>query len=72
MAVYNRVARQEFPSTDAGRRGKTDVTYVYMDESFQTVNFTLTLEEDTPAKVEETLKERARHAAEAGPRQIEI
>lgn len=72
MAIYNRVARQEFPSSDATRRGKTDVTYVYMDESFQTINFTLTLEEDTPEKVAEVLKERAAHAAAAGPRQIEV
>jgi len=70
MPTYRRVARQEFPSTDAARRGLTDVAYVYMDERFQTVMVTLPLEQDTPARVQELLLERARAAAAGGPEEV--
>ena len=72
MPTYRRVARQEFPSTDPLRRGLTDVSYVYMDEHFQTVLVTLPLEEDSPARVQEALQERARAAAEGGPAEIVV
>lgn len=72
MAIYTRVARQEFPSTDPARRGAVDVAYVYMDERFQTVMIKLALDEDTPERVEAALRERATAAEAAGPREITI
>jgi len=72
MPTYTRVARQEFPSTDPTRRGLIDVAYVYMDERFQTVMITVPIEQDSPARVQELLLERARAAAAGGPEKIII
>ena len=72
MARYTRVARQEYPSTDPGRIGKVDVSYVYMDERFQTVMFTLPIEDDSPARVAAELKLRAEAAAGGGPEAVEF
>lgn len=72
MPVYNRVARQEFPSTDPNRTGKIDVAYVYMDEQFQTIMIQLPLEEDTEDRVKEELAKRAEAAAGAGPGQVTL
>jgi len=72
MATYRRVARQEFPSPDAARRGLVDVSYVYMDEHFQTVMITVPLEQDSPARIQEELQKRARAAAEGGPLEIVV
>lgn len=72
MATSTRVARHEFPSTEAARVGKTDVAYVYMDERFQTITFTLPIEDDNPDNVKTLLAERAAAAEGAGPATIEI
>ena len=72
MPTYKLLNRQEFPATDPLRRGLVDVTYIYMDERFQTVQVTLPLEEDRPERVEEELRKKAAHAAAAGPAEIVI
>ena len=72
MPRYTRVARQEFPSTDPARQGRIDVAYVYMDERFQTVMVRIPLEEDSPERVAEALRDRAAAAAAGGPTEIEI
>ena len=72
MATYRRVARQEFPSPDVARRGLVDVSYVYMDEHFQTVMITVPLEQDSPERVREELDKRAKAAAEGGAMEIVV
>ena len=72
MATYRRVARQEFPSPDPTRRGLVDVSYVYMDEHFQTVMITIPQEQDSPARVQEELQKRATAAAAGGPLEIVV
>lgn len=72
MAKYRRVARNEYPSTDPARRGKTDVNYVYQDENFQTVNIRVPLEEDTAERVAQLLRERARAVEKGGALEIEV
>ena len=72
MATYRRVARQEFPSPDVARRGLVDVSYVYMDEHFQTVMITVPLEQDSPARIQEELQKRAAAAAAGGPLEIVV
>lgn len=72
MAKYTRVSRQEFPSIDPNRQGKTDVAYVYMDERFQTLLIQLKQEDDTPERVKEELLAAAQAAAGAGPETLEI
>lgn len=73
MAQFQRLSRQEFPSTEPTRVGKTDVAYVYMNlENFETYNFTIPLEEDSEERVKEMLTERVTRAAAAGPPTIEI
>lgn len=72
MATFTRTSRQEFPSTDPARRGAIDVAYVYVDERFQTYLIKVPLEEDTPERVQELLRERVAAAEAAGPRTIEL
>ncbi|MCK4297879.1 MAG: hypothetical protein KAX80_00015 [Planctomycetes bacterium] len=72
MAVYTRTSRQEFPSTDPARRGAVDVAYVYVDERFQTFLIKLSLEEDTPERVQELLRDAVARSEAAGPKQIEL
>lgn len=73
MAKFQRTSRNEFPSTDPSRIGKTDVSYVYMNlETFATYTFTIPLEEDTEARVRTILTERVARAAAAGPPTVEI
>lgn len=73
MAKFTKVHRDEFPSTDPGRIGKTDVSYVYMNmETFSTINFSIPLEEDTDERVAEVVRERATRSLLAGPAEIEI
>jgi hypothetical protein len=73
MAKFQRTARNEFPSTDSTRIGKTDVSYVYMNlETFATYTFTIPLEEDTEEHVRAILTERVARAAAAGPATVEI
>lgn len=72
MARYTRVARHEFPSTEPERRGRVDVAYVYADESFQTVNIRLPLEQDTEDNVLAALRAQIEKAERAGPRVVEI
>jgi hypothetical protein len=72
MAVYTLVGRNEFPSTDPTRVGKTDVIYVYQDERLNSIVLTIPSEEDTPEEVEKRLRERIAAATEAGPRSIEV
>ena len=72
MATYRRVARQEFPSPDVARRGLVDVSYVYMDEHFQTVMITVPLEQDSPARIQEELQKRAAAAAAGGAVEVVV
>lgn len=72
MPVYTRVARTEAPSTDPARLGKIDVSYVYMDDRFQSLMFTIPVEEDNEARVLEELRKAAGRAAGAGPAKVEI
>jgi len=72
MAKYTRVARQEFPSTDPARVGKTDVAYVYMDERFQTVMIQMPIEEDSAERVKEELQKRAAAAKAGGEPEVTI
>lgn len=72
MATYNLISRNEFPSTSPQRMGKTDVAYVYMDESMHTIMITLPSEEDSPEAVEKKLRERIAAASTAGPKQISV
>lgn len=72
MATYTLVGRNEFPSTDPARVGKTDVIYVYQDERLNSIVLTIPSEEDSPEEVERRLREKIAGAAQAGPRQIEI
>jgi len=72
MAQWRRVARQEFPSTDPNRRGMTDVSYVYMNERFETVMVTLPVEQDTPERVEAELRRRVQAATAGGPPEIAL
>jgi hypothetical protein len=72
MATFKMVGRNEFPSTDPARLGKTDVAYVYMDEALKTITIILPTEDDTPEKVEEELRKKAAAAATAGPREIVV
>lgn len=72
MATYNLVGRNEFPSTDPQRVGKTDVIYVYQDERLNSIVLTIASEEDSPEEVEKQLRAKIASAATAGPRSIEI
>lgn len=72
MPVYTMVGRNEFPSADPKRVGKTDVIYVYQDERLNSIVLTIPSEEDSPEEVERRLKEKIASAAAAGPRQIEV
>lgn len=73
MAQLQLTGRNEFPSDDPNRRGKVDVSYVYLNlENMTTITFTIPLEEDTEEKVLEILKERLERAAKAGPSTVEI
>ncbi len=72
MARYTLIGRNEFPSTDPTRVGKTDVIYAYQDERLNSIILTIPIEEDTPEKVEEMLRARIAGAAEAGPKVVEI
>jgi len=73
MARLQRTLRNEFPSQNPARVGKTDVTYVYMNlDTFATYHIIIPLEEDTEAHVREELEAAAKRAAAAGPPQIEI
>lgn len=72
MVMYRKTGRNEFPSTDPKRVGKTDVIYVYQDERLNSIIITIPLEEDSDERVEKELRERIARAAVAGPREIEI
>jgi len=72
MADFTLVGRNEFPSTDPQRVGKTDVIYVYQDERLNSIVLTVPSEEDSPEKVEALLRAKVSAAAEAGPRTISI
>ncbi len=73
MAQFKLLTRNEFSSTEAGRVGKTDVSYNYMNlETFATYQFTIHSEEDSPERVKAVLQEKVAHAAAAGPGIIEI
>ncbi len=72
MATYNMIGRNEFPSTDPTRIGKTDVIYAYQDERLNSIILTIPSEEDTPEEVEKRLREKIELARTAGPRRIEI
>jgi hypothetical protein len=72
VATYKLIGRNEFPSTDPARMGKTDVAYAYMDESLKTIMIMVPLEEDTPERVERDLRARVEAAATAGPKEISI
>ncbi len=72
MATYNLVGRNEFPSTEPTRVGKTDVIYVYQDERLNSIVLTIPSEEDTPEEVEKRLRVKIEAAATAGPRSITI
>lgn len=72
MATFKLIGRNEFPSTDPARLGKTDVAYAYMDEGLKTIMIMVPLEEDNPKNVEEKLRERVAASAAAGPREVTI
>lgn len=73
MPRFKRQGRTEFPSTEPTRVGKIDVSYVYMDlDSFETISFTIPIEQDTEEKVKEILVARVERAAKAGPEFIEL
>lgn len=72
MATYTRVARNEFPSTQEGRRGLMDVNYIYMSDRMETITFTIPLEQDSEERVKQELQTRAAAAAAAGPATITI
>jgi len=72
MPRYTMIGRNEFPSTDPARIGKTDVIYAYQDERLNSIILTIPAEEDSPERVEAELRKRIEAAKEAGPRQIEI
>jgi hypothetical protein len=72
MAEYTQVTRQEFPSTDPARQGKTDVAYVYMDERTRTHTIIFPLEEDSADRVMELLKARVVSAEAGGAKRIEL
>lgn len=72
MTTYKMVGRNEFPSTDPTRLGKSDVAYAYMDESLRTIMIMIPLEEDSPERVEAELRRRAEAATVAGPREVTV
>jgi hypothetical protein len=72
MATYKMLGRNEFPSTDPTRIGKTEVVYAYIDEAMRTITFTLHGEDDNPANVERELRARIENATKAGPKEITI
>lgn len=72
MPEYTLVGRNEFPSTDPARVGKTDVIYVYQDERLNSIVLTIPSEEDTPEEVEKRLREKITRAKEAGPHKIQV
>ncbi len=72
MPRFTRSQRVEFPSTDPNRRGLTDVSYVYMDDRFQTYMITLPLEQDSAERVQAELEKRVRAAAAGGAQEISI
>ncbi len=72
MAEFTLVGRNEFPSTEPQRVGKTDVIYVYQDERLNSIVLTIPSEDDSPEEVEKRLRAKVEAAAEAGPRSISI
>jgi hypothetical protein len=72
MPTYKQIGRNEFPSANPERLGKTDVAYAFMNEMMQTLIVTVPLEDDTAEKVESVLRERVTRAESAGPKEVVI
>jgi hypothetical protein len=72
MSTYKQIGRNEFPSADPTRLGKTDVAYAYMDENLKTIMITVPLENDTEETVESELRARVERSTTAGPKEVTI